>query len=139
MERVNVREELEAPIGEVWELIRDFADISAWSSAQVVKTEGVGVGMMRHIEGPAGYFVERLESMDDAQYSFCYRVLQSPLSATDFLATVRLLPIALQRCTIEWCAKFEAAPESADRLRVGVEAAYRGKFIGQLRATLNAA
>jgi uncharacterized protein YndB with AHSA1/START domain len=34
MERVHVREELDAPIDRVWEAVRDFGDLRAWAPPQ---------------------------------------------------------------------------------------------------------
>ena len=138
MERVYVREQLDAPIEVVWGLIRDFGDITAWASAaRVVRTEGTGVGMIRHIDGPAGRFVERCEAHDDAAHAFAYRLLESPLPANNFVANVRLTAVAPECCIIEWGAEFEApaAPDLHDR----IEEVYRDGFIGTVRKTLSKA
>lgn len=43
--------------------------------------------MLRHIDGPAGRFVERCETHDEAAHTFSYRLVESPLPATNFLAS----------------------------------------------------
>jgi hypothetical protein len=85
MERVHVREHLDAPIDAVWKLIRDFGDISAWAAGRVVRVDGAGVGMLRHVDRPAGRVVERLETHDDDTHTFSYRLLESPLPTTNFV------------------------------------------------------
>jgi hypothetical protein len=134
MERVHVQEELDAPVGAVWRLIRDFGDISAWAAGyRLVRVDGAGVGMIRHIDGTAGRFVERLETHDDGAHTFSYRLLESPLPATNFVGSVRLTPSGPARCLIEWAAEFDA---SAPTLRDRIENGYRNVFIGTIRRTL---
>lgn len=135
MERVHVYEELDAPIDTVWKLIRDFGDISAWAAGRIVRVDGAGVAMVRHIDGPAGRFVERCETHDEAAHTFSYRLLESPLPATNFVASVRLTAVAPERCAIEWAAEFEAA--SAPTLRGRIENGYRNVFISNIRRTLS--
>ena len=139
MERAYVREELEASVDAVWKLLRDFADVSAWARGRVVRVEGGGVGMVRHIDGPAGRFVERCEAHDDAARTFSYRLLESPVPATNFVATVRLTPSGPKSCVIEWMAEFETDSASAADLRTAIENVYRGSFISKLRDTLRSA
>jgi hypothetical protein len=133
MERVHVQEELDAPIDAVWRLIRDFGDISAYAAGRLVRVDGAGVGMIRHADGPAGRFVEQLETHDDGAHSFSYRLLESPLPATNFVASVRLTPRGPARCIIEWAAEFDS---SAPTLRDRIENGYRNVFIGNIRRTL---
>jgi hypothetical protein len=134
LERVHVQEELDASIDAVWRLIRDFGDISAWAAGRLVCVEGEGVGMVRHIDGPAGRFVERLETHDDSAHAFSYRLLESPLPATSFVGRVRLTSGGPARCIIEWAADFDTStPELRDRIENG----YRNVFIGNIRRTLN--
>jgi hypothetical protein len=137
MERVYVREELDTPIDPVWNLIRDFADISAWAQGRVIRVDGAGVGMVRHIDGPAGRFVERCEVHDEAAYTFSYRLLESPLPVTNYLASVRLSAAGSSGCAIEWMAEFTANdPSAGPAIRTRLENAFRGVFIRKLRETV---
>ena len=77
-QKVYVQEEIEADVINVWQLIRDFSEISAWGPGEVVKTEGLGVGMIRHIDFNSEMLVERCEAHNDDQMSFSYRLLESP-------------------------------------------------------------
>ena len=71
-------------------MIRDFGDINAWATGKIVKTEGSGVGMIRHIEFNSDIVMDRCEAQthNDAQMSFSYRLLESPWPISDYVATV---------------------------------------------------
>jgi len=134
MDKVHVRETLDAPIEVVWKLVGDFGNISAYALGTVVKLEGSnGIGMVRHVDGPAGRFVERCEAYDAAEHAFTYRLLQCPLPAANFVANVRLTAAAPNKTIIEWAAEFDA---SAPDLRERIENAYRNVFIGNIRRNL---
>ncbi len=73
-----VREEIDGPVETVWQLIRDFTDINAWTTSKVISVEGAGIGMTRHIDGRSGRVIERSEAHDDAAMTFTYRLLAIP-------------------------------------------------------------
>jgi hypothetical protein len=138
METVNVREELNAPVEKAWVLIRDFGDISAWAKGRIVRLEGTGVGMVRHIDGASGRVVERCEAHSDAEHSFSYRLLQSPWPVSDYQGCVRLTDNGPNSCVIVWSATFEAHGQDPQGLRKGVESTLRDSFIARIRQNLGA-
>jgi hypothetical protein len=136
MESVRVREELDAPIDQVWEAVQDFGDVRAWApEAKVLGVEGQGLGAVRRIETPGGVFVESCESHEPAAHRFSYKILESPAPFRDYVAVVQLESLDGDRCAIEWSCTFEA-PSGAEGMREVVENTYRGGFIASLRKSL---
>ena len=134
-QRVYVQEEIEAAATNVWQLIRDFGEIDAWALADVVKVEGSGVGMIRHIEFNSQKLVERCEAYDDTQMSFSYRLLESPWSISDYVATVVLTSSGPDKTLIEWSSLYQAIPEEVESTLKFIESTYRNAFIACLRKT----
>jgi len=139
MATVSVKDEFEASVDVVWELISDFTDISAWApQGDITQVEGEGIGAVRRVEaaGMGGVFRERCEGHDPAARRFSYSVLESPVPMTDYVAVVTLSDLGPGRCGIEWACKFEpeGAPE-ADLVQ-GIEATYAA-FIGSIKQTLS--
>ena len=135
-QKVQVKEELASDATYVWQLIRDFGDINAWATGKIVKTEGSGVGMIRHIEFNSDKVVERCEAHDDAQMSFSYCLLESPWPMSDYIATVILTSAGPGKTLIEWSSSYQAEPEQAEAARNLIENTYRKGFITRLRKTL---
>ncbi|MEJ6024293.1 SRPBCC family protein [Ramlibacter sp. PS4R-6] len=128
-----MKEEIAAPIAEVWALLRNFGDIEIWAKARVVRVDGTGVGAIRHVEGSAGPVVERCEAHDEAAHSFSYSLVESPWPLANYVATVRLASLGANRCAIEWSANFDPTPGAPPDIRELVEKTFRGNFIANLR------
>ncbi len=137
MPTVHVEEELPGKCSAVWALIRDFGDLSAWApEAKVTKLEGDGVGCIRHVETPMGFFVERCEAHDEGARSFSYRLLESAMPFENYVAVVKLKERDADSCLIEWSSSFECAPDQKEPLESSVETTYRKGFIRSLRAAI---
>jgi len=134
-QQVHVQEEIAADVTDVWQLIRNFDDISAWATGKIVDIQGAGVGMIRQIEFNSDQVVERCEAHDDAQMSFQYRLLESPWPMSDYLATVRLTSASPNKTLIEWSCRYQAIPEQIEAARKLIESTYRYGFIAKLRKT----
>jgi hypothetical protein len=135
-QQVHVQEEIEADATTVWQLIRDFSEISAWGPGEVVKTEGAGVGMIRHIDFNSEMLVERCEAHNDGQMSFSYRLLESPWPISDYVAKVILTAESLNKTRIEWSSVYQSTLESTEATeatRNFIENTYRKSFIARLR------
>ena len=135
-EEVYVKEEIDGPVDTVWPLIRDFGDISAWARGKVIRTEGTGIGMIRHVDSADGRVIERCEAHDEAVMTFTYRLLESPWPMTDYVATVKLTDSEPGKTEIEWSSAFETDRDEGERIRSGVERLYRDAFIAQLRESV---
>ena len=133
-QHVYVREEIDAPAQAVWRLVRDFGDVNAWVDGEVVKTEGTGIGMVRHVDAAAGRVVERCEAHDERAMSFAYRLLASPWPFENYVATVKLSEREPGKTTIEWSSIFEVDNDNTQRVIRGLERTYRDVFIARLRA-----
>ena len=136
MQRVQVCEELDAPVQRAWALVQDFGDISAWARGRVVRVEGTGVGMARHIDGLAGRVVERCETYNDTKHVFSYRLLESPWPVSNYVGSVRLTANGPNKCVIEWAATFETDAPDPEAVRKGVESSFRDGFIPRIRQNL---
>lgn len=134
-QEVSVKEEIAAPAEDVWQLIRDFSDINAWAVGNVVKVEGSGIGMIRHIEFSAGKIVESCEAHDDTQMSFSYRLLESPWPISNYVAIVKLTPAGTNKTIIQWSSVYQATPQEEDAARSLIETSYSKGFIARLRKT----
>ncbi len=136
-QEAHVREEIDQPAERVWQSIRDFGDISAWARAEVRRTEGTGVGMIRYVDSADGPVVERCEAHDEAAMTFAYRLIESPWSMTDYVATVKLTESENGKTAIEWSSAFDTEGDGGERVRSGVERLYRDGFIAQLRKSVD--
>ncbi len=139
MATVSVKDELEASIDVVWDLISDFTDISAFApQGEITKIEGEGIGAIRRVEAPGlgGVFRERCEGHDPEARSFSYAVLESPVPMKDYVAVVTLSDLGPGRCGIEWASRFEPEGTPESELIQGIEATY-GVFIGSIKQTLS--
>lgn len=137
MEQVYVKEALPASAEAVWQLIRNFHDISAWaSSGRILETNGDGVGAVRRVQTPLGLAVERCEMHDEQGRQFSYALLESPWPLINYVATVKVSPCSESQCDIEWSSQYDAPPGMS--LKGDVEKMYRDSFIKTLRETLRA-
>ena len=60
---------------------------------------------------------EKLLALSDYDYTCVYSILESPMDLSDYVATLRLLPVTEgNRCFIEWSAEFDCAPDKAVEL-----------------------
>lgn len=129
------REEINGRAETIWQLIRDFGDISACARGRVVRTEGTGIGTVRQIDGAAGAVVERCEAHDEAAMTFTSRLLASPWPLTN-VVTVKLTATAPGKTTIEWSSSFETDAKDVEGIRAEIENAFRNSFIVRLRESV---
>lgn len=104
---------IDAPVERVWGVIRDFDGLPAWHPAIAASEIEYGlpgdrVGAVRRFRlQDGGVLREQLLSLSDADYSFTYNILMSPMAVADYVAGVRLVPITMDgRTFIEWWAEF---------------------------------
>lgn len=136
MAEVKVEQEIGASAERVWQLMRDFGGLKAWNPAiESVEVEGSGIGAVRTIKMGGISIKERLEHLDDAGRTFRYSIIEGPVPARDYLATVTVHEAGPDRARIVWGSRFEpqGAPE-ADLIGL-FEGVYKGG-ISALRKTL---
>ena len=110
---VYVSDVIDAPIGKVWSVMRDFNDMPSYHPAirkSIIEGDGPSdrVGCVRRLTLVEGFVRERLLSMDDRNYSFCYEIIEGTLPVRDYVAGVRLHRVTQgDRTFAEWWADFE--------------------------------
>lgn len=105
---------LDAPADRVWRDIRDFNGLANWHPAIALSRienshPADKVGCVRNFQlKDGGRIREKLLSLSDYDYTCMYAILESPMDVSDYVATLRLLPVTEgNRCFIEWSADFD--------------------------------
>lgn len=129
-QKVVVEQHIAAPPDKVWEVVRDFQDMS-WHPA-IAKTEGEGgstPGAKRVLTlGNGGQIFEQLEKHDDATHSMFYRIDQvdvKVLPVTNYASWLSVASSADGGSTVTWKAAFyrgypnnDPPPELSDEAAV---------------------
>jgi hypothetical protein len=91
MAKVTVERTLSVPTRTLWEVVRDFGNVS-WmpGGKDAARFEGDGVGMFRILGNPEGGEVhERLDAVDEGAQSIQYSIPKGiPFPVTDYAATM---------------------------------------------------
>ncbi len=124
MIRVTTSSVINAPVETVWKTIRDFNALPEWQPA-IAKSEiedgGTSdrIGCVRSMELVGGGTIrERLLSLSDAEYSFTYTILSSPMPVENYVAELRVLPITDgDRSFITWKAEFDVPADQEAQMR----------------------
>src|ERR1700676_4114506 len=111
---------LNAPIAEVWDILRDFNGHEHWHPA-VTRSRieegaaGDRIGAVRDFRlADGGRIREQLLALSDIETSFVYCILEAPAPLRNYVATVRLRPATLENaCLWEWRARFD--PPAAEK------------------------
>ena len=123
MTRVYVSSVIEARVDRVWDRVRDFNGLPGWHPA--VKESRIElsqpsdkVGCIRNFSlQDGGRIRERLLALSDYDFSFTYEILESPMGVSNYVATMRLIPVTDgDRTFCEWSADFDCPPDHADTL-----------------------
>ena len=138
MAKVFVSAVIDAPVGRVWAVIRDFNGLPNWTpfvaeSRIELNAAPDQVGCVRNFRLKDGGLIrERLLALSDYDFSMTYTILESPMGVSDYLATLRLAPITDgDRTFAEWSAEFDCAAEREAEL---VALIGRNVFLAGLRA-----
>jgi NADPH:quinone reductase-like Zn-dependent oxidoreductase len=114
---------IDAPISQVWALLRDFNGHDRWHPAVAsCQIEGGKrpdqVGCVRRFRlRSGGELREQLLALSDSTYSFTYCVLDAPLPLNDYVATLALKPITDGDRTLwTWSSEFDAPADRAAEL-----------------------
>ena len=136
MGKFGVTETLAFPVDTVWELLRDFGNVS-WvpGMGDSVRVEGEGVGMSRFFGTPGAEIQETLVAFDENQKSFSYEIPNNlPLPLDQYLATVQLTDLGNSQTQIEWSC--EANPTgTAEEAQTAVTGMYT-MMVGWVRDAL---
>ena len=123
MPRVYVSSVIEARVDRVWDRVRDFNGLPAWHP--VVKESRIELGQPADKVGcirnfslqHGGRIRERLLALSDYDFSFTYEILESPMGVSNYVATMRLIPVTDgDRTFCEWSADFDCPPDRVEAL-----------------------
>jgi len=98
--RIYVSTVIDASADTVWSRIRDFNGMPLWHPAiadsRIENNEPADkVGCIRHFHTRDGGMIrERLLALSDYDYSCSYEILESPMGVDNYVATLKLTPIA---------------------------------------------
>jgi len=116
MPHVFVSSVIPAAADTVWSVIRDFNALPDWHpgiAASRIEDDrpSDAVGCVRNFQlTDGGTIREQLLSLNDPNRTCVYSILESPLPISDYVATLRLLPITDGgQCYAEWSATFACA------------------------------
>lgn len=110
---------LDAPIEDVWAVVRSFDGVVAWNPAVTKATLEAGaataVGSVRLLEIADGTaFRETLLAHSDLEHSYTYDIIESPLPVQGYISTHRFVPITHTGQTLSiWESRFECQPDQA--------------------------
>ena len=100
---------IDAPAATVWARIRDFGALKDWhpAVADSPASQGNTVGSVRLVQlKGGGALTETLESYDDAQMKYSYRLKDgSPLPVTNYTSTIRVTDSG-GKAQVEWRGAF---------------------------------
>lgn len=128
MARVEIEDEIAAPLPEVWALVSDFAGFVERQGIPCT-TEGSGLGMTRSISMAGTSITERLEELDEASHTTSYSIVESTLPLRDYQGWIHLVD-AGDHTRIRWWSVFEPDGTDEDSARELVAGAYREGIAG---------
>jgi NADPH:quinone reductase len=127
---------IDAPIDEVWTVLRDFNGHDRWHPAIATSRieDGVAVdmvGAVRDFKLQDGSRIrEQLLALSDEDHEFTYCILQAPIPLYGYVARVRLKPVTDGRQTFwEWRSTFEPpAHRKGELVKLVGEGIYEAGF-----------
>jgi len=132
MPKVYVSSVVDAPAERVWREIRDFNALPKWvPGVSESRIEGNlpadQVGCVRAFTlKDGGKLREKLLALSDFEYAISYSILESPMAVSNYIATLRLIPVTdNDRSFLEWTAEFDCDASRAEAL---VDSIGRGVF-----------
>ena len=129
MAKIEVSEEYGASADAVWQHIADFGGLTDWMpGVESCEVEGEGLGAVRSVVLGPMTIKERLESFDAAARRLSYSIVEGPLPAENYLATI-VVSEQGDGCRVDWSATFDLA-EGVDEAAIGPAVA--GGYSGAL-------
>ena len=127
---------LDAPTPRVWEALRDFNGHDRWhpavAASQIERGQASDkIGCVRRFKLKDGSELrEQLLALSDAEQTFSYCLLDTPIPMFNYVAHVRLLPVTDgDRTFWRWESRFTTRPADAERItRMVAEDIYQGGF-----------
>jgi hypothetical protein len=134
---------LPAPIEAVWEILRDFNGHDRWHPAVATSQIERGrdadrVGCVRRFRLTDGSELrEQLLALSDADATYSYCLLETPIPLFNYVSHVRLIPVTDGDQTFwQWEGRFSTPADQAERLRDMVGRDIYEAGFGAIRAEL---
>ncbi|MFT4564495.1 MAG: hypothetical protein ACI9BW_004262 [Gammaproteobacteria bacterium] len=115
---------IDKPAQSVWNVLRDFVGLAAWSnavtSAKISNSKASDQpGAVRRLEiGDGSVFTETLLALSDAQMYLKYDIVDGPIPVTDYIATMQVYPVTAGDASyVTWSAEFLTPDDQVDAMR----------------------
>lgn len=135
MAHIYVSSIIDAPVEDVWAVARDFTGHwhrSAIANSSIeagLPSDKVGCVRAFELANGNGQLRELLVGLSDERHEFSYRILESPMPVSDYLATVRFTPVTTTRSTFgEWSVDFRVPPDDEHATVDTVRGVFEGGF-----------
>jgi Polyketide cyclase / dehydrase and lipid transport len=136
MLEVYVSSIIDAPLEQVWKVLRDFNALPQWHP--LVATSHIednlpadAIGCVRNFQltGNGETIREQLLALSEVEHSCTYSILDGPLPVSNYIATVRLRRVTTTGQTFgEWHSRFNAPSGEEDAAKEIVKDIYEQGF-----------
>ena len=136
MPTIKVSSVIDAPIGKVWERIRDFNGLPGWHPRMIESQIEDGkaateIGCVRNFKVASGATVrEKLLAFSDDDHLTTYSIIGHPAPISNHTATLKLERVTDgDRTFAVWTSQFDAPEEKADEIARGMaDNVFQGGF-----------
>ena len=136
MPTIKVSSVIDAPIGKVWERIRDFNGLPGWHPRMIESQIEDGkaateIGCVRNFKVASGATVrEKLLAFSDDDHLTTYSIIGHPAPISNHTATLKLERVTDgDRTFAVWTSQFDAPAEKADEIAKGMaDNVFQGGF-----------
>ena len=136
MPTIKVSSVIDAPIGKVWERIRDFNGLPGWHPRMIESAIEDGkaatdIGCVRNFKVASGATVrEKLLAFSDDEHLTTYSIIGHPAPISNHTATLKLERVTDgDRTFAVWTSQFDAPAEKGDEIARGMaDNVFQGGF-----------
>ena len=136
MPTIKVSSVIDAPIGKVWDRIRDFNGLPGWHPRMVESAIEDGkaateIGCVRNFKVASGATVrEKLLAFSDDDHLTTYSIIGHPAPISNHTATLKLERVTdADRTFAVWTSQFDAPAEKGDEIARGMaDNVFQGGF-----------
>ena len=136
MPTIKVSSVIDAPIGKVWDRIRDFNGLPGWHPRMIESAIEDGkaateIGCVRNFKVASGATIrEKLLAFSDDDHLTTYSIIGHPAPISNHTATLKLERVTDgDRTFAVWTSQFDAPEEKADEIARGMaDNVFQGGF-----------
>lgn len=134
MTKIHVTSLIPAPVGRVWEYIRDFNDLPKWFPGVTDSHIEPGalvnqVGCVRNFGLEGGPRIrEQLLVLSDQDHACNYIMIECPLPIANYVATVRLSASDGNGTLAEFTSQFDVPPAQEKEMVGMLTTTYQGRL-----------